>query len=75
MEADITPENATDQTVSWTIENQTGIATIDSDGLLTGVATGTVVVKAMANDVSAVEGTVVITVIEAEPDAADPGPE
>ena len=49
MSAHIYPANAAYQSVVWTVENGTGQATINADGLLTGVANGTVVVKASAS--------------------------
>jgi uncharacterized repeat protein (TIGR02543 family) len=64
MIANVLPVDATDKAVSWSVMNGTGNATIDTTGLLTGVALGTVTVKAIANDASGVEGTLVITVIE-----------
>jgi uncharacterized repeat protein (TIGR02543 family) len=64
MNANVLPVDATDKAVSWSVMNGTGNATIDTTGLLTGVALGTVTVKATANDASGVEGTLVLTVIE-----------
>lgn len=43
--ATVAPENATDKTVTWTTDNDK-IATVDKNGVLTGVAEGKVVVKA-----------------------------
>jgi hypothetical protein len=49
----IEPFYATNQTVSWESSN-TDIATVDSDGVVTGVAAGTVTITATANDGSGV---------------------
>jgi len=46
----ITPSNATIKNLKWTVVNLTGIASIDSKGLLTALANGTVSVKASATD-------------------------
>ncbi|HHX22560.1 MAG TPA: hypothetical protein GX723_00860 [Thermoanaerobacterales bacterium] len=62
MSVIIEPINATDNTVTWSIENQTGNATISQTGLLTARKAGKVIVKAAANDGSGVEGTKEITI-------------
>ncbi|CAN7555975.1 Ig-like domain-containing protein [Paenibacillus sp. LjRoot56] len=62
MSAAVLPENATDTSVTWSVEAGTGTATISSSGLLTGTAVGDVVVKATANDLSGVVGTKTITI-------------
>ena len=49
MLATILPDNATDQTVTWSVINGTGAASITASGLLTAVSNGTVTVKATAN--------------------------
>jgi uncharacterized protein YjdB len=66
MIATITPANATDQTVTWSVFGGTGSATIDPvTGVLTGTAVGTVTVCATANDASGVSDCVTINVIAA----------
>lgn len=45
LAATVSPENATDKTVTWTTDNDK-IATVDKNGVLTGVAEGKVVVTA-----------------------------
>ena len=62
LSAAIAPTNATNQTVTWTIANGTGQATISSTGLVTAVSNGTVTARATANDGSGVYGTLVITI-------------
>ena len=62
MSAAIAPTNATNQTVTWTIANGTGQATISSTGLVTAVSNGTVTARATANDGSGIYGTLVITI-------------
>lgn len=52
LKASINPSNATNQTISWSVENHTGKATIDSNGLLTTISQGTINVIAKANDES-----------------------
>ena len=44
MLAAILPANATDQTVTWSVTNGTGTATISLAGLLSGLTQGTVTV-------------------------------
>ena len=62
MNVTVTPNNATNKAVTWSVINGTGSATISEDGLLTATGDGTVTVKAVAKDGSLKEGTKVITV-------------
>ena len=62
MTADILPTGATDASVTWSVVAGTGTATISTTGLLTATGVGTVTVKAVANDDSLIEGTLVITI-------------
>ena len=62
LSAAVLPSNATNQTVTWSVTNGTGQATINSTGLVTAVANGTVTARATANDGSGVSGTLVITI-------------
>jgi len=62
MLAAILPLNATDATVTWSVVNGTGTATISVGGLLTATGAGLVTVIATANDASGVTGSLVITV-------------
>lgn len=61
MVATVLPANATDNTVSWSTNNSS-IATIDVNGLLTAVGNGIVTVTATANDASSVTGQKDITI-------------
>jgi len=63
MYASVLPENATDKTVTWSLVNRTGEATISASGLLQAVSEGTVTVTATANDGSGVEGSIDINII------------
>lgn len=62
LNADITPTNATIKTVTWSITNGTGQASINPTGLVTAISNGTVTARATANDGSGVFGTLVITI-------------
>jgi uncharacterized protein YjdB len=62
LSASILPLNATDKTVTWSLVNGTGQATIGSTGLVTAVDNGTTTTRATANDGSGVYGTLVITI-------------
>ena len=62
LSANVTPSNATNKTVTWSISNGTGQASISASGLVTAVANGTVTAKASANDGSGISGTLVITI-------------
>lgn len=62
LSAYVTPENATNKTVTWSIENGTGQATVNSSGLVTAVGNGTVIAKATASDGSGIYGILTITI-------------
>jgi uncharacterized protein YjdB len=62
LSATVTPANATDQSVAWSIVNDTGEASISSSGLITAIAHGTVTARATANDGSGVYGSLSITI-------------
>ncbi len=62
LTAAISPTNATNQAVTWSVVNGTGQATISSSGLVTAVSNGTVTARATANDGSGVVGSLVITI-------------
>ena len=59
MTATVTPTTATNKTVTWSVVNGTGQATINTTGLVTAVASGTVTARATANDGSGVVGSLV----------------
>ncbi len=60
--ANVLPANATDKSVTWSVINGTGQATISSSGLMTAVANGTVTARATAKDGSGIFGSLVITI-------------
>ena len=62
LSAAVLPADATDNTVTWSIVNGTGQATINSSGLVTAIDNGTVTARATAHDGSGVLGTLVITI-------------
>ena len=62
LNAAVLPANATDKTVTWSVVTGTGLATINSSGLLTAADNGTVTARAMANDGSGFFGTKTITI-------------
>jgi hypothetical protein len=61
MTAVISPANATNQEIEWSVLNPS-IATIDQNGLLTAVSNGNVTVQATATDGSDVKGQKLIIV-------------
>ena len=64
--ATITPDNATDKTVTWSSSN-TAVATVDATGKVTAVAVGTATITAKAGDKTAIcEVTVEKKVIAVE---------
>lgn len=62
LSATVQPNNATNKTVDWSVENITGAATIDGSGLLTTTGVGVVNVKATARDGSGVVGSLEIVI-------------
>ena len=62
LTATVAPTNASNKTVTWSITNGTGQATINSTGLVTAVSNGTVTARATANDGSGIVGSLVITI-------------
>jgi hypothetical protein len=50
MSAEVLPAEAEDTTITWSVHNGTGAATISQSGLLQAVSNGTVTVVARAND-------------------------
>ena len=62
LSAAISPSNATNKTVTWSMANGTGQATISSAGIVTAVTNGTVTARATATDGSGVYGTFLITI-------------
>ena len=56
-----TPANAADRNVTWSLENGTGTATIDENGLLTPLTVGTVTVYAMT--ASGIEGSCTVNIV------------
>ncbi|MBP2248916.1 S-layer homology domain-containing protein [Paenibacillus xylanexedens] len=63
LNATISPSNAINPAVTWSVSDQTGTATIDpATGLLTAGDLGTVIVQATATDGSGVVGSVQVTI-------------
>lgn len=62
MQSSILPADATSKSVTWSVVNLTGEATIDSNGLLKAEKDGTVKVVATATDGSGVKGELQITI-------------
>lgn len=63
--ATVIPDNATDKSVSWTLDNDM-VATVDSDGKVTALSVGTTTIICTANDGSGVHATCNVTVIKPE---------
>ena len=61
LEAIISPDNATDKSVTWSSTNET-VAFINENGLVTAVGSGTCFIKATANDGSGKSASCKITV-------------
>jgi len=62
LSAQITPADAANKSVTWSITTGNNLATINSTGLLTAIGTGTVTVRATANDGSNVYGEINVSI-------------
>lgn len=63
LNAAVSPANASNKSVVWSVVNGTGQATISSTGLLTSVSPGTITAKASASDGSGVLGTLSVNIV------------
>ncbi len=63
LSASVTPDNATNQTITWS-SDATGVATVNSSGVVSGVSTGTATITATTSDGS-YTATKSVTVIRA----------
>ena len=62
LQAELNPSDATTKTLIWTVQNESGKASIDPTGLLTSEKNGTVTAIATANDGSGIKGELQITI-------------
>jgi uncharacterized protein YjdB len=62
LSATVEPANATIKSVYWLVENGSGEASVNSEGLVTAMKDGDVVVKAISKDGSGTYGQIVITI-------------
>lgn len=67
LSANVKPDTALDRSVQWSSSNAK-VATVDSNGKVTGVAAGTAVIKAAAKDGSGKYAVCNVTVTEPEPE-------
>ena len=65
LTATVAPEDAMDKTVTWSSDNET-VATVDENGLVTGVAEGTATITAKAGEKTATCQVAVTPDLEAE---------
>ncbi len=69
LTATVTPENATDKTVIWSSSDETKATVDENNGVVTGVAEGTVTITATSHADSSIHGSIVLTIA---PKAATP---
>ena len=62
LSAGVLPANVTNRTVTWSIINGTGAASINAAGRITAIGNGTVTARASANDGSGISGSIVVTI-------------
>lgn len=62
MEAEIFPAGADDRSITWSVNNGTGEASISQTGMLHAVSNGTVQVVATANDGSGIKDSIQVTI-------------
>lgn len=63
LTAIVKPSNATDKSLTWS-SSDTKVATVDSDGVVTGVKAGSATITATAADGSGIKGTIDIAVTD-----------
>lgn len=61
--ASVRPSNVMDESVYW-VSSDTSIATVDQNGLVTGISEGTVKITVYSNENPAISNTCVMTVVE-----------
>ncbi|MBU1143629.1 MAG: DUF3494 domain-containing protein [Firmicutes bacterium] len=74
MNAVVLPADATFKTVTWSVVNGTGSATISNSGLLQALTSGTVTIKATSNSNDDIIGSIVITISNQEVANSNVGP-
>ena len=74
LTCEFTPVNATDRKVTYT-SNNTALATVDENGLVTGVALGDVVITAALASDPSITATITLKVVEAAEEGDDSGGE
>jgi len=62
VSASVLPTDASDKSVTWSIVNGSNLATVNSSGLVTAIANGSIIVRATANDGSGIKGELAITI-------------
>ncbi|NJK97449.1 MAG: T9SS type A sorting domain-containing protein [Bacteroidales bacterium] len=58
----VLPDSASNRTVTWSVINGTGKASINSSGLLTAISNGNVTIKATANDGTGISGSLIVNI-------------
>ena len=66
LNAEVKPSSATDTKVKWSVTNNGGEATVDSNGCVKGIKEGDIVVKAEAQDKSGESAEYKIKVVQAK---------
>lgn|GEM_PF-3239541 len=62
LKATVSPADASDATVTWSVSAGASFATVSATGLVAAVANGTATIKATANDASGISATKDITI-------------
>ena len=70
LEATVSPADAADQAIYWTIDSGSSHGSVTQEGVFTALSAGSVTVSARATDYSGVVGTAKITVKEPEKNSA-----
>ncbi len=68
LNAAVSPDNATNTAVIWSVQNGTGQASINPSGLVTAIADGTVTAIASATDGSGITGSLELTITGQTPE-------
>ncbi len=73
LEVTVTPSNATNKTITWS-SSDTTVATVDDDGLVTGVGIGTATITAKSSNNKTATCSVTITKASGTPGIEEPDP-
>ena len=67
LHASVAPEDATNKTIVWSVESGDTYASVDQNGVVTGLAAGTAVIRAASDENASIYEECTVTVTAADP--------